>query len=132
MQIDGFLLNITSEQPDALRDWYRDVLQLPLLEGRPAFDVGGGMLAIDGHSEVHGKAGEPARMLLNLLVPDLESERQRLLAAGVECIREPYRTEWGGQITTFLDPDGNYVQLVEMPPDGAGPRAENAAQYSGT
>lgn len=33
-QIDGFLLNVTSKQPDMLRDWYHDVLQLPELEGR--------------------------------------------------------------------------------------------------
>lgn len=32
-QIDGFLLNVTSKQPDTLRDWYHDVLQLPELEG---------------------------------------------------------------------------------------------------
>lgn len=30
---DGFLLNVTSKQPDMLRDWYHDVLQLPELEG---------------------------------------------------------------------------------------------------
>ncbi len=118
MQIDSFLLNITSEQPDALRDWYREVLQLPEVEGMPAFDAGGTMISIDSHSEVHGKADEPARMLLNLIVPDLEAERQRLLAAGVECIRDPEREEWGGLITTFVDPDGNYVQLIEMPRGG--------------
>lgn len=130
MQIDSFLLNITSDQPDALRDWYRDVLQLPELEGMPAFDAGGAMLSIDSHSEVHGKAAEPARMLLNLIVPDLATEHERLLAAGVECLREPAREEWGGLITTFLDPDGNYVQLVQMPPEGSAALAEDAEQYS--
>lgn len=130
MQIDSFLLNITSDQPDALRDWYRDVLQLPELEGMPAFDAGGTMVSIDSHSEVHGKAAEPACMLLNLIVPDLATEHERLLAAGVECLREPAREEWGGLITTFLDPDGNYVQLVQMPAEGSAALAEDAEQYS--
>ena len=126
MQIDSFLLNITSEQPDALRDWYRDVMQLPELEGMPAFNAGGAMLSIDGHSEVHGKAAEPARMLINLIVPDLATEHERLLAAGAECLREPAREEWGGLITTFLDPDGNYVQLVQMPAEGSAALTEGA------
>ncbi len=39
-----------------------------------------------------------------------------LAAAGVQFIREPEREEWGGLITTMLDPDGNYVQLISFKP----------------
>ncbi len=42
----------------------------------------------------------------------------RLLARGVTFIRDPEREPWGGVITTFLDPDGNYLQLIEFKPGG--------------
>ena len=34
---------------------------------------------------------------------------------GVEFIREPEREDWGGWIATFLDPDGNVLQLLHQP-----------------
>lgn len=89
----------------------------------PAADLGerasraaGGHILIDGHSEIHGPAKEPARVLINLFVDDLESERKRLLDQGVKFIREPEREPWGGLITTMLDPDNNYVQLISFKP----------------
>ena len=36
-----------------------------------------------------------------------------LEAAGVQCIRRLGQEYWGGIISTFVDPDGNYVQLIE-------------------
>lgn len=119
MQLAGFNINITSEQPDVLAAWYRDVLELPPVPemGEAAFSLGERTaLLIDGHSETQGKAKEPQRMLVNFMVEDMESERGRLLERGVEFIRPPEREEWGGVITTFLDPDGNYLQLIEFKP----------------
>jgi predicted enzyme related to lactoylglutathione lyase len=119
MQVDGFNLNVTSEHPQALIAWYRDVLELPPEEGmgEGAFRLGEHTaFLVDGHSETHGKAAEPQRVLINFMVNDLEAERQRLLERGVEFIRAPEREPWGGVITTFLDPDGNYLQLIEYRP----------------
>ena len=118
MQVEQLIININSEQPEALREWYADVLELtPAAFPGGAFDVGGAQLIFDGHSEVHGKAAEPQRVLINFFVDDLAAERERLLAKGVEFIREPEREEWGGLITTFLDPDGNYLQFIEFKQD---------------
>jgi predicted enzyme related to lactoylglutathione lyase len=121
MNIDGFTINITSDQPERMVAFYRDVLQLP---PDPAFEQfgGGGFLAggativIDGHSETVGQAKEPSRFLVDFTVPDLAAEKTRLEAAGVTFIREPSREMWGGLVATFLDPDGNYLQLFELPP----------------
>lgn len=117
MQVEQLIINITSDQPEALREWYAEVLELPPADTPGAFDVGGAQIIFDGHSEVHGKAQEPQRVLINFFVDDLAAERERLLAKGVEFIREPEREEWGGLITTFLDPDGNYLQFIEFKPD---------------
>lgn len=117
MNVDAFNINITSEQPEALGAWYRDVLELPPAEaGELSFTVGGAILILDGHSRTHGHAQEPQRVLINFMVGDLAAERDRLLARGVEFIRPPEREPWGGLITTFVDPDGNYLQLIEYRP----------------
>ena len=122
MNVTAFNLNITSEQPNALIAFYRDVVGLPTDPdlGDWAFKVGGAHLVIDGHSEVHGRAKEPQRYLINFTVDDLAAEQQRLESQGVTFIRRAGREEWGGIISTFLDPDGNYCQIIEYKPEQPG------------
>ena len=122
MEVTGFGISITSEQPEALTEWYRDTLELPVNEemGGGAFNVGGAQLIIDGHSETTGPTKEPQRVLINMLVDDLGAEHQRLLAKGVTFIRDPER-DLHGLFATFLDPDGNYLQLVEFTPGAYAP-----------
>ncbi len=45
---------------------------------------------------------------------DLKAEQARLEAQGVQFIRKEGKEFWGGVISTFLDPDGNYAQLMEF------------------
>jgi predicted enzyme related to lactoylglutathione lyase len=118
LQVESFNINITSEQPERMMAFYRDVVGLPPWPeiGEGAFHAGGAGLLIDGHSEIHGPAKEPARVLINFFVGDLAAEKARLEAAGVTFVRQPQREYWGGLITTFLDPDGNYLQLIEFKP----------------
>ena len=75
------------------------------------------MISIDSHSEVHGKAQEPQRVLINFFVDDLSAEQARLEDAGVEFIRKAGKEYWGAVISTFVDPDGNYGQLIEFKPE---------------
>ena len=39
----------------------------------------------------------------------------RLAAAGVTFTRPPELEPWGGRIATFADPDGNTLQLMQLP-----------------
>ncbi len=118
MEVSQFIINVTSENPDRLKQFYGDVIGLPRNPdmGEGAFMAGSTPFLVDGHSSVHGPAKEPARMLLNFFVADLAAEQKRLEAAGVKFIRTAGREEWGGVISTCLDPDGNYVQLIEFKP----------------
>jgi len=118
MKVEGFLLNITSPQPERLIAFYRDVVGLPPRPdmGDGALDAGGAVIAIDGHSDTAGPAKEPSRMLIDLFVDDIRAEQARIQAQGVTFIRDKGREYWGGIISTFLDPDGNYVQLIEYRP----------------
>ena len=118
MKVNSFLINVTSEDPARLTAFYADVVGLaknPAI-GESGFDAGGASFLIDGHSETKGAAKEPQRVLINFFVDDLKAEQDRLEEQGVKFIRSAGREEWGGVISTFLDPDGNYCQLIEFNP----------------
>ena len=117
MKVTSFNINITSENPERLFAFYRDVLHLPLNDRGDAFAVADGQVLIDGHSETRGPAKEPQRVLINFFVDDLAAEQQRLEAQGVRFLRDKGKEYWGGTISTFTDPDGNYLQLLEFHPD---------------
>jgi predicted enzyme related to lactoylglutathione lyase len=118
VKVNQLILNITSEDPQRLGKFYRDIVQL---ENEPdageyAFKIGNAMFIVDGHSETKGAAKEPHRYLFDLMVDDLRAEQTRLESQGVTFIRKEGREYWGGVISTFLDPDGNYCQLIEFKP----------------
>jgi predicted enzyme related to lactoylglutathione lyase len=98
--------------------FYRDVVGLAAKPemGEGAFDAGGASFMVDGHSDTKGTAKEPQRVLIDFFVDDLAAEQGRLEGNGVSFIRTAGREDWGGVISTFLDPDGNYCQLIEYKP----------------
>jgi predicted enzyme related to lactoylglutathione lyase len=115
MNVNSVVIQMTSEQPERLVAFYRDVVGLPPNSqiGEEAFSVGGASFIIDGHSETTGPTKEPARAMISLFVDDLTSEQERLEGHGVEFIRTAGKEWWGGVISTFVDPDGNYCQIIE-------------------
>ena len=120
MNVTQCILNINSDQPDELLRFYRDVVGLPPHPdvNRESTLLAGGMeLVFDSHSNVRGPAPQPERALLNLFVEDLAAEQARIEAQGVAFIRSAGRESWGGVISTFADPDGNYCQLIEFRPE---------------
>lgn len=122
MEVTHFIINIGTDDEDRLRKFYTETVGLtPNPDMGPgAFNLTPGTtLAIAGHDKVHGMAKEPDRMLIDFMVTDLKAEQERLKAKGVEFVREEGKEEWGGIISTFLDPDGNYCQLIEWNQAGA-------------
>lgn len=71
-------------------------------------------LYINQHSEVHGKAKEPERYILNLETEDIDTEVEKLDKSGVKKIKDTYHVEGYGLIATYEDPDGNYFQIVQV------------------
>lgn len=123
MEVKRLVLILTTENPTALLEFYRDTVGLPEvfdsgpgqgLEGG-AVRVGGAVLIIEAHSDTAGPAREPQRHLLDLHVDDAYAEQERLRALGVRFIRPATREDFGGLVATFVDPDGNFVQLVQDP-----------------
>jgi predicted enzyme related to lactoylglutathione lyase len=106
---------IGTEQPQALVVFYEKLFRRPADwqdGGYAGWKVGDGFLTIGEHSEIHGQAKEPARILLNFESSDVQGEFARLKGLGVRVIKEPYTMDGEeGWISTLADPDGNYVQL---------------------
>src|SRR6185312_15291984 len=120
MNVENVIVNLNSPDPERPISFYRGVVQLPPREGMGpgAFSLGGdSSFVIDGHSDVRGQAERPERLLLNFVVGDIACEHQRLTNAGVKVVRDKGREPWGGIISTFEDPDGNYFQLMEYRPE---------------
>ena len=118
MEVREFTVMLGTDQPEALARFYGEVLGLPRI-GKyrdPVFAAAGGFIRILDHSEIRGPNREPARAQINLFVDDVAGEFERISACGVEVRREPARESWGGLVATLRDPDGNYVQLLELLP----------------
>ncbi|MDZ4767148.1 MAG: VOC family protein [Chloroflexota bacterium] len=105
---------IGTAQPKLLGAFYEQVFGKPteVSEGEwYMWQVGSCALSVGEHSEVHGNAKEPSRIILNLETKDVKEEFERLKMMSATIIKEPY--EMGGAwIATMADPDGNFIQLM--------------------
>src|SRR6267154_6546879 len=99
------MLNLSSvmigtHQPKVLAKFYEEVLQkVPdMREGDwSGWSMGGAFLSIGAHSEVKGKAKEPARIIFNFETKDVQAEFDRVKEIdGVEVVKEPY--DMGGML----------------------------------
>ena len=107
---------IWSEDLQRLVPFYRDVLGLkPEMEseGFVIFQSAAGpQLALGAHSEVKGRSRDPNRVMVDFSVDDCQAEYERLSGQGVEFVRKPSEDN-DVIIATFLDPDGNVLQLFQ-------------------
>lgn len=114
----GVLIWTEAGRFDAMARFYRDLLGLAPRTSKSDFinfDWGGVRLSVSVHDRVSGPSRDPLRVMVNLAVDDIQAAHARLAAAGVVFTRAPEAEEWGGQVATFLDPDGNTVQLLQLP-----------------
>ena len=121
MEVHELTIMVGTDQPDAMARFYGMTLGLRRVEKfrDPVFEAAGGFIRILDHSEISGPTLEPARMQINLFVHDVSSQFRRVTDADptIRVHREPERESWGGEVATLLDPDGNFVQLLELVPD---------------
>lgn len=115
MNVTSFNINITTSQMEAMSAFYGETLGLKQDPFSGGYEVTPNVhIHLDTHSEVSGPTKEPARVLVNFMIDDLAAEQAALEAKGVKFIRTAGVEEWGGKISTFLDPDGNYLQVMEF------------------
>lgn len=101
---------VGSADPARLRAWYAGAFGVcPDNDG--VLDFGGIQLVID-RRDVAARAVEPGRMIITFAVDDIETTESRLIDHEVTWVREVEPTPLG-RIGTLVDPDGNYVQVMQ-------------------
>ncbi len=107
----------TDRYPEMLA-FYRDVLGLVPRSVKGAFanfEWGRFRLSVAAHEEVHGPNRDPLRIMVHFEVADIAAAHRRLSDRGVVFSRPPEQERWGGWVATFADPDGNTLQLLQLP-----------------
>ena len=101
---------VGSTDPARLRAWYAGAFGVcPDEEG--VLDFGGIQLVID-RRDVAVRSVEPGRMIITFAVDDMAATESRLIDHEATWIREVESTPLG-RIGTLVDPDGNYVQVMQ-------------------
>jgi predicted enzyme related to lactoylglutathione lyase len=120
--INGFeSIIISSQNATKLAKFYREIVGLKqtwdAVMGENSnvygFSLSGVDLVVMDHSQVKGKSKEPARIMFNLEVDNIEKEFDKLKKTGVKIITSIYHIEDYGHIATLADLDGNYFQIVK-------------------
>ncbi|MEV6320797.1 VOC family protein [Nocardia sp. NPDC051787] len=115
----GSLL-LSSTNPTRLRDWYATAFALKVdrTPGEPGYDVldfGGCYVLIDSRDDVGDINPEPGRVILNVDVEDARGVVDRIDDLGGRWLAELEDRD-GSLFATAIDPDGNYVQLIQLSP----------------
>ncbi|WP_020670891.1 VOC family protein [Amycolatopsis nigrescens] len=101
-----------TSDPERLHAWYLKALR-PEVNQYGWLVFGAVTMLIDGRDDVSEKNPEPGRVVLNLHVADARTMVEHLDSVGVTWLAELEEREHG-QFATLIDPDGNYVQIIEM------------------
>lgn len=116
--LGSILLGTTD--PVRLRDWYTAAFAAGdgdgFTEVTPtlfACTFGDTSLLIDGRGDVADSSPDPGRVILNFHVDDARTTAARLDDLGVTWLVDLEERD-GGLFGTLVDPDGNYVQIIEL------------------
>jgi hypothetical protein len=105
---------LASTNPARLRDWYERALGVTA-DQDGFLPFGQVDVLIDGRDDVADRTVEPGRVILNVHVADANQSARRLDEMGVSWVAPlEYREGAGAWFGTVLDPDGNYLQIIEL------------------
>lgn len=118
---------LASTDPVRLRDWYVAALdpdENTDVDGYRVLGFGGFHVLIDSRTDVADKNPEPGRIILNVEVADARAVVARLDRLGVSWLAELDDRD-GSLFATVIDPDGNYVQLIQLSDEHRAAMAKN-------
>lgn len=84
---------------------------------------------IDSRDDVGDTNPEPGRLMVNFDVEDAKAVGERVDAAGSPWLA-PLEDRDGSQFGTIIDPDGNYVQIIQLSEEHRAQMAEQANAQS--
>lgn len=112
--LDSILL--ASNDPDRLGAWYAAALEPEedtKANGYRVLKFGTFYVLIDRRSDIGDSNPEPGRIILNFDVADARAVASRLDDMGVKWLA-PLEDRDGSFFATAIDPDGNYVQIIQL------------------
>ena len=123
----SFLLSSTD--PDRLHRWYVDALRPDVSDvanGYRVLGFDGFFIMIDSRDDVSAKNPEPGRYIVNFDVDDARDVAARMDRLDVEWLA-PLEDREGSMFATVIDPDGNYVQIIQLSAEARAQMAEQSA-----
>lgn len=124
----GSIMLGTSD-PERLHRWYTTVLPPDSDDLQGDYRIlgyGGFYLFLDARDDVQPANPDPARTLLNFDVDDARAVVDRMEGAGTTWVA-PLEDREGSMFATAQDPDGNYVQVIQLSPEHLAQMQENQA-----
>ncbi|MDA0567438.1 VOC family protein [Streptomonospora sp. S1-112] len=112
--LDSMLLSSTD--PRRLHAWYAEAFapdEDSAVDTYRVLRFGGVYLMIDSRDDIGAANPEPGRLILNFQVPDARAAAARLDRMGATWVA-PLEDRDGSLFATAVDPDGNYVQLIQL------------------
>ncbi|HEX5118658.1 MAG TPA: VOC family protein [Pseudonocardiaceae bacterium] len=101
-----------STNPERLEAWYLAAFA-PKRTSEGFLSFGGFELLIERRDDVSDANPQPGRYIFNFHVDDATAAVAHLDEMGVTWVA-PVEQRPAGQFGTLLDPDGNYVQIIEL------------------
>ena len=121
-------LMLASAAPQRLHDWYTTVLppaEVTTVGDYQILRYGAFFLFLDRRDDVGSHNLEPGRFLLNFDVEDARAVADRIEASGATWV-SPLEDRDGSLFATAADPDGNYVQVIQLSEAHRAEMAESA------
>jgi predicted enzyme related to lactoylglutathione lyase len=121
---------LSSSDPERLHDWYAEALPPDTDDTMQQYRVlayGGFYLMIDTRDDVGPKAAEPCRMILNFDVDDARAVAARIDRLSGEWLA-PLEDREGSHFATAIDPDGNYVQIIQLSDEARAAMSDQARE----
>ena len=108
---------LASTDPERLRTWYATALDpsenVDVGDGYKVLKFGDFYVMIDKRDDVTDKNPEPGRIILNFDVADARAVVERMNDTGVKWLADLEDRD-GSLFATAIDPDGNYVQVIQL------------------
>ncbi|MBD8504896.1 VOC family protein [Hoyosella sp. G463] len=106
-----------SRDPERLRVFYEKALGIAAQRtpdgGYWVLDLGGFYLMLDGREDIEEHNVDPSRFILNIEVKDARAVAASIDATGASWFA-PLEERDGSWFGTFIDPDGNHAQIIEI------------------
>jgi len=121
---------LASTDPQRLHAWYTAALP-PHTDTREGdyriLGYGGFHLLLDSRDDVGVRSCEPGRVIFNFEVDDAGAVAQRLDGLGATWVA-PIEDRDGSLFGTAVDPDGNYVQIIQLSDEHRAAMADEPAE----